>query len=208
MFHTLAGYDIMSSFAGHSNKTTWAIWTMLPELTYAVLKLSAAPSDILKDVMHTIDSFVILLYGRTSSCADSDKTRKKLFAKKNNVYLIPTLRQLWRSMSRGRPTREAMCGARHCYRHRSYLHQPAGAGLRTRKVCTSRTGQDYTRQPTPAMNMKRCNCKKATLECTALCVRVRVVVVCACVRVCVKGSAHIIEFLATEGNCDTNPGDI
>ena len=43
--------------------------------------------------------------------------------------------------------------------------------------------------------VKRCKYKKVTLECTALCV-------------CVKGSAHIIEFLATEGNCGSNPGDI
>ena len=26
--------------------------------------------------------------------------------------------------------------------------------------------------------------------------------------VCVKGSAHIIESLATDGNCDNNTGDI
>ena len=38
--------------------------------------------------MHTIDRFVILLNDRTSKCMDIDKTRKKLFANKNNVHLI------------------------------------------------------------------------------------------------------------------------
>ncbi|KAG0729280.1 Ubiquitin carboxyl-terminal hydrolase 21 [Chionoecetes opilio] len=36
--------------------------------------------------MHTIERFVILLYDRTSTCKDIDKDRKKLFAKKNNVW--------------------------------------------------------------------------------------------------------------------------
>ncbi|KAG0719399.1 hypothetical protein GWK47_007283 [Chionoecetes opilio] len=39
--------------------------------------------------MHTIERFVILLYDRTSTCKNIDKARKKLFAKKNNVQLIP-----------------------------------------------------------------------------------------------------------------------
>ncbi|KAI0210493.1 Ficolin-1-A [Lamellibrachia satsuma] len=39
--------------------------------------------------MHTIDRSGILLYDRTSTCMDIDKIRKKLFAMKNNVHLIP-----------------------------------------------------------------------------------------------------------------------
>ena len=42
--------------------------------------------------MHTIERFVILLYDRTSTCNDIDKARKKLFAKKNNVQLIPPIK--------------------------------------------------------------------------------------------------------------------
>ena len=48
--------------------------------------------------------------------------------------------------------------------------------------------------------------QKAALECTALCVCVRAGVL-ACVRACVKGSTHINEFLATEENCNSNPGE-
>jgi len=36
-----------------------------------------------------MERFVILLYGRTSTCTDTDKARKKLFARKNNAELIP-----------------------------------------------------------------------------------------------------------------------
>ncbi|KAI0233282.1 Glutamate receptor ionotropic, delta-2 [Lamellibrachia satsuma] len=52
--------------------------------------MSAAPSDISEDIMHTMARFVILLlYDRTSTCTEIDKKRNKLFAKKNNVRLIP-----------------------------------------------------------------------------------------------------------------------
>ena len=89
MFHALTGCDTASSFAGHGKKTAWTIWTVLPELTNAMLKLSSAPSGIPDDVMHTIERFVILFYDRTSTCKEINKARKKIFAKKNNVQLIP-----------------------------------------------------------------------------------------------------------------------
>ena len=79
----------MSSFANHGKKTAWAVWNVFPELTEALLKLSLAPSEIPEQVLRTIERFVILLYDRTSPCTDIDKARKKLFARKNNVELIP-----------------------------------------------------------------------------------------------------------------------
>ena len=88
MFHALTGCDTASSFAGHGKKTAWTIWTVLPELTNALLKLSSAPSGIPDDVMHTIERFIILLYVRTSTCKEINKARKIIFAKKNNVQLI------------------------------------------------------------------------------------------------------------------------
>ncbi|KAJ8402966.1 hypothetical protein AAFF_G00358820 [Aldrovandia affinis] len=39
--------------------------------------------------MRIIERFMILLYDRTSKCTDIDKARRKLFARKNNVQLIP-----------------------------------------------------------------------------------------------------------------------
>jgi len=63
---------------------------ILPELTEALLLLlSFAPRDIPDDAMRIIERFAILLYGRTSKCTDIDKARRKLFARNNNVQLIP-----------------------------------------------------------------------------------------------------------------------
>ncbi|KAI0243305.1 hypothetical protein LSAT2_015899 [Lamellibrachia satsuma] len=39
--------------------------------------------------MHSMNMFVVLLYDRTSTCTDIDKTRKKPFSNKNYVHLIP-----------------------------------------------------------------------------------------------------------------------
>lgn len=64
----------------------------LPELTQTLTLLSNAPDRINEDAIHTIEGFIILLYDRTSIETDIDKARRKLFAKKNNVQLIPPTR--------------------------------------------------------------------------------------------------------------------
>ena len=72
MFYAFTGCDTVSSFARHSKKTAWAVWTVLPDLTEALIQLSFAPSGIPNDAMCIIERFVILLYDRTSKCTDID----------------------------------------------------------------------------------------------------------------------------------------
>ena len=62
MFHALTGCDTVSSFAGHGEKTAWAVWAVFPELTNALLELSSTPHDILQGVMATIERFISLFY--------------------------------------------------------------------------------------------------------------------------------------------------
>ena len=92
MFHALTGCDNVSSFAGHGKKTTWAVWTVLQELTYALLKLSLPPSTIPEDVLSCIERFVILIYDRTSTGNDIDQTRKNLFSKNGNFMQLICLK--------------------------------------------------------------------------------------------------------------------
>ena len=89
MFHALTGCDTVSAFVGHGKKTAWATWNSLPELTDALLRLPRAPSGISEQIMSVIESFVILLFDRTSTCTDVNKARKKLFAKNNSIKRIP-----------------------------------------------------------------------------------------------------------------------
>jgi len=87
MFHALTGCDTMSSFARRGKKTACED---TPELTEALLLLllSFAPRDIPDVAIRIIKRFMILLYDRTGKCTDTDKARRKLFARNNNVQLI------------------------------------------------------------------------------------------------------------------------
>ena len=82
MFHALTGCDTVSSFVGHSKKTAWSTCNALPDLTDVLLTLSRAPSFIEEDVIHIIERFVILMYDRTGTCHDINKTRRKFFRRK------------------------------------------------------------------------------------------------------------------------------
>ena len=84
----MTGCDTVSSFAGHGKKTAWAVWSVFPELTHALVKLSSAPHDIPQEVMATPERFAILLYERTSSCTEIDVARR-VFVKRHNVQSIP-----------------------------------------------------------------------------------------------------------------------
>ena len=65
------------------------LWTVFPELTHGLLKLSSAPDDIPQEVMAMTERFVILLFDRTSPCTEIDTARRKLFVKRHNVLSIP-----------------------------------------------------------------------------------------------------------------------
>ena len=148
-------------------------------LTGALVQLSCAPSDIPEDVMLTIERFVILLYDRTSTCTDINKARQKIFAKRNNIKRIP-------------PTRAAL--EQHVKRATYQGGHVWGQSLQTTPVLPSPTNWGWTRtddglyEPNwtilPEASqvcyelvsckckkgcVGQCKCKKAALECTALC---------------------------------------
>ena len=88
MFYALTGYDTVRAWQWQENRIG-SLDRLLPEFTKALMQLSSAPSDIPNHAMCIINRFVILLYNRTRKCTDTDKTRRKLFTRKNNVQQIP-----------------------------------------------------------------------------------------------------------------------
>ena len=141
--------------------------------------LSSAPRDIPNDAMCIIERFVILLYDRTSKCTDIDKARRKLFARKNNVQLIPSTKAALEEH-----VKRAAYQSGHVWGQilllAPELPPPTNWGW-------SMTGGQYTpywaRLPKAAHScielvsckcqkgcVMRCKCKKAALQCTALCV--------------------------------------
>jgi len=177
MFHALTGCDTVSCFAGHGKRTAWAVWTVLPELTQTLTLLSNAPDRIDVDAMHTIERFITLLYDRTSTEIDIDKARRKLFAKKGNVQLIPPTREALEQHVRravyqgGHVWGQALVSAPTLpspidwgWIKTSGVYEPLWTTLpEASKICRELVSckcKDC---------VKKCKCKKAGLVCTPLC---------------------------------------
>jgi len=124
---------------------------ILSELTEALLLLSFAPRDIPDVAMRIIEWFVILLYYRTSKCTDIDKARRKLFARNNNVQLIPPTKAALKEHVK-RAVYLGGNGVRYCCQHQSSLHEPTGVGHGLEKDSTHFTGPGYLRQLTAALS--------------------------------------------------------
>ena len=58
---------------------TWSSWKSLPKLTNALFVLADESKEIPNDAMNIIESFVILLFDRTSTYTKVDRARRKLF---------------------------------------------------------------------------------------------------------------------------------
>jgi len=143
MFHALTGCDTVSSFVTHGKKTAWAVWTVLPELTEALLLLSSALRDIPDDAMRIIEWFVILLYDRTSKCTDIDKARRKLLARNNNAQLIPPIKAALEEHVKRAVYQGGHVWVRYCCQHQSSLHQPTEVGQGLEKDSTHLTGPGW-----------------------------------------------------------------
>ena len=179
MFYALTSCDTVSSFVGHGKKTAWTTWNALPQLTEAMLTLSHVLSDIQEDVMHPSERFVILLYDRTSTCTDIDKARRKLFTNNTNVKQIPPTRAALKQHVKRANYQEG-----HVW-DQSLLATPALPLLTSWAWMKTEDGlykPNWTTLPMASKAcyelvsckckkgcMRRCKCKKAALEYTALC---------------------------------------
>ena len=54
IFHALTGCDTASAYVGHGKKAAWSARGAFPELTDALLSISAAPSKVSEECIHTI----------------------------------------------------------------------------------------------------------------------------------------------------------
>ena len=128
-----------------------------------------------------------MLYGRTSTCKEINKARKKIFAKKNNVQLIPPTKAALEEHVK----RAAYQGGHVAYQGGHVWGQtllptpelPPPSSWGWIKNDEGVYEPHWTKLPKAAHScyelvsckckkrcVKRCKCKKAALECTALCV--------------------------------------
>ena len=81
MFHALTARDTVSGFVVHGNKTAWSTWNAFPELTYALVELAHVPAEVTEQIMKVIERFIVLVYNRTSTCAEVDMPGKRCVPK-------------------------------------------------------------------------------------------------------------------------------
>ena len=179
VFHALTGCDTVSSFVGHGKKTAWAVWAVFPKLTHALLKLSSAPTEIPQEVMATIERFVILLYDRTSTCTEINTARRKLFAKRHSVESIPPTKATLEEH-----VKRAVLQGGHVWGQvlvlKPELPSPCKWGWSKTSegdyepfwTCLPDAGQSSYELVSCKCKkgcVGHCKCKKAQLQCTALC---------------------------------------
>lgn len=88
-FHAFTGCDTVSAFHGIGKKTAWDAWKAWPQVTEAFIKLSTPHAAIDDDTFKELETFVILLYDRTSECRSINQARKRMFARGRQLERIP-----------------------------------------------------------------------------------------------------------------------
>ncbi len=124
------------------------------------------------------ERFVILIYDRTSTCTDINKARKKLFAKKSSVMRIPPTRaaleqhvkraafqggHVWGQTLLPQPALPSPCNWG--WIKTEGLYEPYWTTLPE----ASKTCYELVSCGCKKGCVKNCKCKKAGLQCTALC---------------------------------------
>ena len=81
--HVFTGCYQTSAFLGQGKTSAWATWMTCNQETIAFSALSQTPTqeDVLT-VMPVLESFVILMYDRSSSCQNVKEAHKVLFSQK------------------------------------------------------------------------------------------------------------------------------
>ena len=92
-FHAFTGCDVVSGFRGKGKKSTWLTWNVCDDVTETFKKLSNCPPEVSNDDLQKLETFVVLMYDRSSSATCVNEARLDLFARKQKSYdAIPPTR--------------------------------------------------------------------------------------------------------------------
>ena len=80
VFYALTGCDITSCFARKGKREAWASWNVVRSVSPALRTLADIPSAaILREILPTVEKYVVVLYDRGSSEDDVNRARQVLF---------------------------------------------------------------------------------------------------------------------------------
>ena len=90
VFHALTGCDTTSCFNGRGKRTAWVSWNAFSSVTPALCDRHSAA--ILREVLPTIERYVVVLYDQGSSENDVNLARQVLFTQKGReIEKIPPM---------------------------------------------------------------------------------------------------------------------
>ena len=92
IFHAMTGCDTTSCVAGRGKCTAWASWNAFSSVTPALCALADTPSAaLLREVLPTVERYIVVLYDRCSSDDYVNRARKVLFTQKGReIEKIPS----------------------------------------------------------------------------------------------------------------------
>ncbi len=180
----VTGCDTVSFFYGRGKKSAWDTWMNYGDITIAFCALASTPGvSAIDHWMETLERFVILLYDCTSSQQSVNQASKQLFTKKCRAIhgLPPTQAALMQHSKR------ASYQAGHCWGMMMIaspeLPNPSDWGWKKKDTGGWEVNWTTLPEATKAcLDLLKCGCKKeckkercksakASLQCTALCLR-------------------------------------
>lgn len=189
MFHAFTGCDTVSSFAGRGKKTAFDTWKSFNAVTAVFAQLVSMPASFNDDCMSVLESYVVLLYDRTSSESTVNSARRHLFTTKARSIdaIPPTSAALLQHAKRATYQGGHVWGQAHI--RAPDVPSPESWGW---KKNTTRGWEPlWTLLPEAAVScseLLRCGCKKG---CRGLCK-------------CVKADLKCTSLCHCTGNCDHN----
>lgn len=182
LFHAITGCDTVSFFGGRGKKTAWDTWNAYQDITATFCALADRPTQqTVQDMLKPLERFIVLIYDRTSSDDSVNDARKHLFFQKSRAMdnLPPTQDALIQH------TKRAIYQASYCWAQMMVaipvLPSPADRGWKkkveggweiswTTLPEASQACRELIRCGCKKGCTRQCQCKKAALQCTALCV--------------------------------------
>ena len=181
MFHAFTGCDTVLFFGERGKKTAWKIWMAFNDVTRAFCDLGSTPVSITES-MELLERFVILLYDRTSTDISVNHARQQLFTKKGRKIdaLPPTQAAL------SEHTKRAAYQAGYVWGQmlvaEPELPPPPPSDWGWKKNAVGQWEAQWTLLPEAVLACRelircgckkgcrnQCKCRKAALQCTALC---------------------------------------
>ncbi len=178
MFHSFTGCDTVSFFAGKGKRSAMKTWDIVPSVTRSFLSVMQNPSVVTDEDMGIIKQFVVYFYDATSESSFVNTLRLELFAKKNRAIesIPPTHASLLQHVHRAAlqancwkqmfdPVQSLVSPEQCGWIYNEGGWQPrwtdlpeVADALRILVKCGCKKGC-----------RNACKCKKAGLDCTALC---------------------------------------